>query len=95
MHFFLLRFFVSASSSTFCVPSFSSEALGFSVGDFRVLTVTAFAVFNPTFPVYTRYVRFSCFLLVVFVLWFVVGLLGKLLCDWVLILVSRPFSGGF
>ncbi|RVX02035.1 hypothetical protein CK203_019418 [Vitis vinifera] len=42
-----------ASSSTFCVPSFPSEALGFSAGDFRVLTVTAFAVFNPTFPVYT------------------------------------------
>ena len=48
-----------------------SEALGFSIGNIYVVTVTAFAVFNPTFPVYTRYVRFSCFLLVVFVLWFV------------------------
>ena len=85
----------SVFSSTFCVSSFSSEALGFSAVNICVVTVTAFAVFNPTFPVYTRYVRFSCFLLVVFIFWFVVGLLGKLLCDWVLILVSRPFSGGF
>ena len=48
-----------------------SEALGFSAGNICVVTVTVFAVFNPTFPVYTWYVRFSCFLLVVFVLWFV------------------------
>ena len=76
---------MSALSSIFCVPSFLSKALGFSVGNICVVTVTAFAVFNPTFPVFSRYVRFSCFLLVVFVLWFVVGLLGKLLCDWELL----------
>ena len=62
---------MSALSSIFCVPSFLSKALGFSVGNICVVTVTAFAVFNPTFPVFSRYVRFSCFLLVVFVLWFV------------------------
>ena len=63
--------------SAFCVLSFSSEALGFSAGNICVVTVTVFAVFNPTFLVYTRYVHFSCFLLVVFVLWFVVGLFGR------------------
>ena len=48
--FFLLHFPVGAFSSTFCAPLFPSEALGFSAGDFRVLTVTAFAVFNPFLP---------------------------------------------
>ena len=67
------------------MPSFLSEALGFSAGNICVMTMTAFAVFNPTFSVYTQYVRFSCFLLVVFVLWFVVGFLGMLLCDWKLV----------
>ena len=44
---------------------------------------------------YTRYVRYSCYLFIVFALWCVVGLLGKFLCDWMLILVFRAFSGGF
>ncbi|RVW68784.1 hypothetical protein CK203_060955 [Vitis vinifera] len=42
-------------SSAFCVPSFLSEALGFSAGNICVMTMTAFAVFNPTFSVYTQF----------------------------------------
>ena len=46
--FFLLRFFSgSAFSSTFCVSSFSSEALGFSVGNTHVVTVTALRISSP------------------------------------------------
>ncbi|KAL6328832.1 hypothetical protein AAG906_003849 [Vitis piasezkii] len=56
--FFLLRFFLRVF---LLLPSaylrFLSEALEFSAGDFRVVLVTAFAVFNPIFPVFTRYVR--------------------------------------
>ena len=62
---------------------FLSEALEFSEGDFCVVPVTAFVVFNPIFAVFTLYVRLSCFCL-----WFcllflsvVVGLLGRVACD--------------
>ncbi|RVX20958.1 hypothetical protein CK203_002457 [Vitis vinifera] len=58
--FFLLRFFLRVF---LLLPSaylrFLSEALEFSTGDFRVVPVTAFAVFNPIFPVFTQY-GFGC-----------------------------------
>ena len=78
--FFLLRSFLRVF---FFLPSaylrFLSEALEFSDGDFCVVPVTKFAVFNPIFAVFTRYVRLSCFCL-----WFllvVAGLLGRVACD--------------
>ncbi|RVW33122.1 hypothetical protein CK203_111164 [Vitis vinifera] len=43
----------NGAADLFCVPPFLSEALGFSAGNICVVTVTVFAVFNPTFPVYT------------------------------------------
>ena len=74
---------------------FSSEALGFSVGNTRVVSVTAlrFSIlfFQFTLGTFSIFV-FSLLCLLCLV---VFGLLGKFLCDWVLILVSRAFSGGF
>ena len=50
--FFLLCFSpISVFSFTFCVSSFSSEALGFSAGNIHVVTVDCIAVFNLIFPV--------------------------------------------
>ena len=37
----------NAFSSTFCVSSFSSEALGFSTGNTHVVTVTALRISSP------------------------------------------------
>ena len=46
-------------------------------------------VLIPIFPIYIRYVFYFCFLFVVF------GWLGKFLCDWESVLVSKAFFGGF
>ena len=93
--FFLLHFSVGASSSTFYAPLFPSEALGFSAGDFLVLTVTALRFSTLFFHLYTRYVylllSFPCCALVLLV---VSRLLGKLaLRLGVLSMVSRVFFG--
>ena len=73
--FFLLRFFLRVF---LLLPSaylrFLSEALEFSTGDFRVVPMTAFAMFNPIFPVFTWYVRLSCLFL-----WFAFVVVG---CCW-------------
>ena len=52
-------------------------------------------VLIPIFPVYIRYVFYFCFLFVVFTLFGCFWLVGQVVCDWVSILVSRVFSGGF
>ena len=73
---------------------FLSEALEFPDGAFCVVPVTAFAVFNPLFAVFTWYVRLSCFCL-----WFCLSSLS--VCCWfawasclrllVLLVFSRVF----
>ena len=84
--FFLLRFFLRVF---LLLPSaylrFLSEALEFSDGDFCVVPVTVFVVFNPIFAVFTRYVRLSCFCLWICHLFLLVvaGLLGQVVCNFV------------
>ena len=78
MHFSFCVFSGSAFSSTFCVSSLLSEALGFSAGYTRVVTVTALWFSSPfsqfTFSTFSISV-FSSLCLVFLV---VSGLLGKL-----------------
>ena len=68
-----------------------SEALGFSAGNIRVVTVIAVWFSTLFFPFTLGTFSF----LVMFILLVVSGLLGRVACDWVLTLVSRVFSGGF
>ena len=71
---------------------FSSEALGFSAGNIRVVTVLALRFSTLFFQFYTRYVRYSYLFFVVFALWFVGQVALRLgVGIWFLGL----FSGGF
>ena len=69
---------------------FPSEALGFSAGDFRVLTVTVFAVFNPFLP-FLHSVRM--FALVFSLLRF--GLVGCFSLAWAIGFAIGCFVSGF
>ena len=77
-----LRVFLLLPSAYF---HFLSEALELSDDDFCVVPVTTFAVFNPIFAVFTRYVRLSCFCLWICHLFLLVvaGLLGQVVCNFV------------
>ena len=91
--FFLLHFSVGASSSTFCAPLFPSEALGFSAGDFHVLTWLHLRFWTLFFHFYTWYVylllSFPCCALVMLV---VSGLLrASVFATRFLSVVSRVF----
>ena len=96
--FFLLHSFLRVF---LLLPSaylrFLSEALEFSDGDFCVVPVTAFVVFNPIFAVFTRYVRFVLFLSLVFVgcCWFAWASCLRLRA-WILVFFwFLGFFGGF
>ena len=86
---------VSAFSSTFCVSSLLSEALGFPTGNTRVVTVTVLRISFPFASLHSvRFLFLSSLCNVCFV-WLFLALLGKFVCDWVSLLVSMAFSGVF
>ena len=72
-----------------------SKALGFSVGNTHVVTVTALWFSSPfsqfTFGTFSIFV----FLFVMFGLFGCAWLAGQVVCDWVSILVSGVFLRGF
>ena len=72
-----------------------SEALGFSVCNTRVVTVLVLWFSSPFSQLTFGTFSISVFLFVVFGLFGCVWLAGQVVCDWVSILVSRVFSGGF
>ena len=71
------------------------EVLGFFCRQYSCCDGDCTVVLIPIFPVYIRYVFYFCFLFVVFALFGCFWLAGQVVCDWVSILVSRVFSGGF
>ena len=90
--FFFLVVLSLLSSAYLC---FSSEALRFSASNTRVMLVTVLRFSTLFFQFTLGTFSISVFSLLCLLCLVVFGLMGKFLCDWVLILVSRAFSGGF
>ena len=86
---------VSAFSSTFCVSSFSSEALGFSAGNIRVVTVTALRFSTLFFQFTLGTFSISVFSLLCLLCLVVFGFVGQVCLRLGVVIGFEGFFGGF
>ena len=86
---------VSAFSSTFCISSFSSEALGFSAGNIRVVTVTALRFSTLFFQFTLGTFSISVFSLLCLLCLVVFGFVGQVCLRLGVIIGFDGFFGGF